>query len=384
MNEPFVVIGGGIVGSAIAWHLQEAGAETVLVERDLEPQGASAFSFASITAFDEPLRDVYLLKSLGMVGWHRWEKQLGGDIGLRWDGEIRWAETPEAADSLRTNIDQAAGRGYPVRAISEKEVRDHLPESKPTNVLAASLAPEDGQADPRAAIDAARGDFADRGGTLLVGRASLRFDNDRIEVRVGDHQFVAARVILAAGAETTAFLERLGWEIPMEPSPGLLVLTEPTQPIANGTVYVSPVTGPPIHLRQLCDGRVLIGERAQDHVAKDPTMGHARRLLQQAEKSFPPLGKTTIDHFTVEWRPMPRDHMPIIGPLQGPSIYVATAHSGVTIAPAVGELVAHELLEHQPAKRLETFRSDRFVDRHTELVRDVEEVFELHPETYLG
>ena len=56
MDRPVVVIGGGIVGTAIAHELRLSGAPTVLVERDIEPQGASAFSFASLTSFDEPQR----------------------------------------------------------------------------------------------------------------------------------------------------------------------------------------------------------------------------------------------------------------------------------------------------------------------------------------
>ncbi|MDP9233972.1 MAG: FAD-binding oxidoreductase, partial [Actinomycetota bacterium] len=97
MTDPVVVIGGGIVGSAIAFELQRQGTATILVERNVDPHGASAFSFASLTAFDEPLRDVYLLKSAGMVGWRRWSKELGVGIGFRQEGEIRWAETETAA-----------------------------------------------------------------------------------------------------------------------------------------------------------------------------------------------------------------------------------------------------------------------------------------------
>ena len=74
MSRPIVVIGGGIVGTTIAYELQKAGAPTILVERDLEPQGASAFSFASLTAFDEPQRDAYLLKTHGMIAWRELAK----------------------------------------------------------------------------------------------------------------------------------------------------------------------------------------------------------------------------------------------------------------------------------------------------------------------
>ena len=63
MSAPIVVIGGGIVGSAIAWQLQKRGAPVVLVERDAEPQGASYFSFASLTALDEASTSLYACSS---------------------------------------------------------------------------------------------------------------------------------------------------------------------------------------------------------------------------------------------------------------------------------------------------------------------------------
>lgn len=385
MNRPVVVVGSGIVGSAIAFELQKRGLDTILVERDIDPQGASAFSFASLTAFDEPLRDVYLLKTLGMVGWRRWTGELGDGIGVRWDGETRWAENQEDAAALRGQMDRAAGRGYPVRSITESSIKELLPASAPKEVLAAVFAPDDGQADPVAAIDVLRDAFADRGGTILVGRASLLFEEKGMQVRVGEDQIDASAVVVAAGAETTALLERFGWEIPMDPSPGLLVLTAPTEPLVTGTVYVSPSSGPPIHLRQLTDGRVLIGERAQDEVAKAPTMTHARKLLRQAQVSFPGLAAVDVDRFTVEWRPMPRDRKPIVGALPGlPALYVAAGHSGVTIAPALGELVAHELIEHEPAARLEPFRPTRFAEYQADAHRSVEEAFAAPSEVFIG
>jgi glycine/D-amino acid oxidase-like deaminating enzyme len=385
MTGPIVVIGSGIVGSAIAFELQSRGTTTILVERDVELQGASAFSFASLTAFDEPLRDVYLLKCLGMVSWGEWTKRYGDELGVRWDGEIRWAETHDGADKLRRQIEKAHGRGYPVRSISADEIRRRFPASAPGDILAASWVPEDGQADPVRAIDVLRGGFAELGGTILVGRASLLFDDPRVCVRVGEDRIDASSVVVAAGTETGALLERFGWEVPMDPSPGLLVLTEPTDPVVTGTVYVMPASGVPIHLRQRADGRVLIGERAQNEVAKDATMSHAQRLLAQARASFPSLGRVDIDHFTVEWRPMPRDGMPIVGSLPGlASVYIAAAHSGVTLAPALGELVAEEIIENKAATRLEPFRPARFSQHRADAYRSIEEAFETPSEVFLG
>ena len=374
MADPMVVIGSGIVGSAVAWKLQSGGAPTVLVD-DAEPRGASYFSFASLSAFDEPLSAVYFLKGLGMGFWRHWEKDLG-DIGVRWDGEIRWAETPEAAESLRKMIARATRRGAPVESVSADELARLLPNSKPGNVLQASFVPTDGQANPRKAIAKFREAFSSAGGQFLAGRARLRFEGDSIFVKVGEHEVGASKVLVAGGAETPEFLDRLGWDVPLEPSPGLLVLTESMDPVLKGTAYISPADGPAIHLRQQYDDRVLIGERSQDFVVTQPTIAHATELLRQAQRFFPILKGARVSEFTVEWRPMPRDGMPIIGPLPGfPAVYVATGHSGVTIAPAVAELLKQELVEGQPAPRLQPFSPARFANRQAAVAEQVEAAF---------
>lgn len=384
MDKPVVVIGGGIVGTAIAHELQLKGAPTVLVERDVEPQGASAFSFASLTSFDEPQRDVYLLKSHGLIAWRQWARIYGDKLGVRFPGEIRWAEATDAGRFLTEVLQRAEGRGYPVRFITGEDVKKLEPASDFSGTFTATYAPEDGQAEPLRAIETLTDAFSELGGTLLIGRASMTVEDSGITVRVGaEDRIEASTVVVAAGAETTAMLERLGWEIPMDPSPGFLCVTEPVERFTKRIVYVYPKGEVPVHLRQLEDGRVLIGERAQDEVAKNPTMEHARMLLGQARKAFPILKDVEVDHFTLEWRPMPRDKMPIVGQLPGfSSLYVATGHSGVTIAPAVAQFVAKEIVEGVEQARLKAFRPGRFSTHTADVQRSIEEAFA--PEVFIG
>jgi glycine/D-amino acid oxidase-like deaminating enzyme len=385
MDGPVVVIGGGIVGTAIAYELQMSQTTTILVERDIEPQGASAFSFASLSAFDAAQRDVYLLKTHGMIGWRQWSKVFGAELGVSFPGELRWAESDEGEGHLKSLFERAASRGYPVRSISREEIIEREPAGRPSSVRLACFAEDDGQADPVRAIDVLRGAFAESGGTVLVGRASVMVEDSGTTVRIGDDRVEASTVVIATGAETTNLLERLGWAIPMAPSPGLLSVTDPVERFLTGTVYVYPESGTPVHLRQAADGRVVIGERSQDEVARNPSRNHAERLLRQARRSFPALDATGVDHFTVEWRPMPRDGLPIVGPLPGlSSLYVATGHSGVTVAPAVARFVTQEIVHGAPVPRLKAFRPARFSVQQVDVARDIEEVFNGEPEMFIG
>lgn len=385
MDRPVVVIGGGIVGTAIAHELQLAGAPTILVERDVEPQGASAFSFASLSSFDESQRDVYLLKNHGMIAWRQWAKVYGDDLGVRFTGEIRWAESSEAGRFLTEVLRRADGRGYSARFITGEDVKELEPASDFSGTFTATYAPNDGQVEPLRAIGVMTTAFTELEGRLMIGRASLFIEESGITVRIGEDRIQASSVVVATGAETTALLERLGWDVPMDPSPGLLCVTRTVERFLNRTVYVYPKDDVPIHLRQLDDGRVLIGERAQDEVAQHPTQEHARVLLRQARKAFPILDKTDVDHFTVEWRPMPRDKMPIVGPLPGlSSLYVATGHSGVTIAPGLAQFIAKEIVDGVEQDRLKAFRPGRFSAHSADAYRSIEEAFSGASEVFIG
>lgn len=360
-QSPVVVVGGGIIGSAIARQLQRSGVETILVERDLEPQGASVFSFASLSAFAEPDPDMYSLKCLGMSGWRRWEREISGDIGLRWDGEVRWAQSAAGAGWLREMIEVATARGYSVQELSEQELVDRLPGSRLSGVLVASLAPDDGQVDTTMAISRLREEFVAAGGSIRLGRVSLRFGEKDLYVRVATEELRAVKVVLATGAETHGLLDKLGWEVPVDARPGMLVSTEPLEPVVTGTVYFYPAEGPAVHLRQMSDGRVVIGEWSQEYDASEVTEEHGRELLDQAALCFPSLGRAKLHRVTGESRPVPRDGMPIVGPLPGMrSLYVAATHFGVTLAPVLSRLAAQELLDDQPATQLQKCRPARF------------------------
>ena len=77
--------------------------------------------------------------------------------------------------------------------------------------------------------------------------------------------------------------------------------------------------------------------------------------------------------------------MPVIGPAPGlPALYIAVMHSGVTLAPSVGDLVASELLERRVAPRLEPFRPARFAERSVQVTLDLEDIFRQPAELYLG
>ena len=86
---------------------------------------------------------------------------------------------------------------------------------------------------------------------------------------------------------------------------------------------------------------MLVGERTQETPVTDPGARHARALLAQAARFFPVLAGVPVERWWLAWRAMPSDRLPIVGPLPWlDSLYLAVSHSGVTLAPVLGRLIA--------------------------------------------
>ena len=353
----------------------------VVVDPDRPGHGASVSSFASLSAFGKDPAAYYELAAAGMAGWSRWAERLGGGVGLRRDGELRWAGDPREADDLTERVARARRSGYPVRLIGEAELRHLLPTAEPGPVAAASFAPGDGQVEPAPVLRACRDALRQAGARLLLGRpAHVRVDDDGVRVEVGEELLRPSTTVLAAGAEAVEVAADVGLDIPTVASPGMLVETQLLPPLTAKVVYLPGDPGPPVHLRQRQDGSVLVGERSQEKVAADPSEEHAHALLAQAARFFPALRGVPVRRRILAWRAMPADRLPIVGPVPWlDELYVAVTHSGVTVAPALGRLVAREVADGEPDGLLAPFRPGRFAERATRVLLEVESVFRDRP-----
>jgi glycine/D-amino acid oxidase-like deaminating enzyme len=379
-DAPVVVVGAGILGCSIAVHLVDRGVRPVLIDPERPGQGASTGSFASVSALGKDPAAWFQLACAGVSGWTRFAERLGGDVGLRRAGEVRWAADPAAGRRLTRLVTSSRERGYPVRLIGREELGRLLPGARIGPVTAASHAPNDGQVEPPLVLAACRRVLEEAGARQLPGRARVRLDDDGVRVEVGEEVLRPRTTVLAAGAEAVQVAAEAGLEVQTVSSPGMLVQTRPLPPLTDRVVYLPGDPGPPVHLRQRADGSVLIGERTQETVATDPGRHHARALLAQAARFFPVLAGVPVDRWWLAYRAMPADRLPIVGPLPWlDSLYLAVSHSGVTLAPVLGRLVAREVADQVPDGLLAPFRPGRFAERATQVMLQVESVFREPP-----
>ena len=376
-----IVVGAGIVGASIAYHLSRRKDVAVTVlERDEPCAGASGHSFAWLNSFGKDPVSYHHFNRRSMDIWDRFARRLGMDLDLHWSGELRWESTPERAEALRQRIKQLQAWGYPIRIISSDEIRELEPGLSPGPVTTASFSEIDGRVDPLKVIEACL-QRAGEDGTVVHTHTpvtELCLDGQgKIEaVNTPSGEIGCDVVVLANGTATTELAATAGVHIPQQYSPGVVIRTDPQPPILHNVsvLHLPPIdkdrcrfiehprfAGHEIHLRQSADGTLAIGQGSQESVDRDDSQAHADALLSRAIHYLPALAGARAIPKPVGYRPMPIDGLPVLGFCQAtPNLYIALMHSGVTLAPLVGELGTIEIVDGARVEMLAPYRPERF------------------------
>lgn len=337
------VVGAGIVGAAIAYHLARRGASVTVLDRGRAAGEATGKSFAWINATWGNPEPYFRLRFLSMAEWRRLEDELDGGLGVVWRGCLIWDLPDEELEAFAT---RHAAWGYDVRLVERDEIAALEP-----NLIApperAAYAAGDGMIEPLATTRA------------LLAAAASHGAEIRLDTEVTDPRPRATGVdvcVLAAGAATAALCAQLGLALPMRPTPGLLAHSRPVAPLLRHIVEA-----PGLHMKQEC-GCIVAGEDFGGGPAPDDPEAEGRRLLALVGEHLRGADALELDKVTVGFRPMPEDGMPVLGFAPGvPGVYLATMHSGVTLAPAIGRFAAMEILDGARIEMLEPYRPERFL-----------------------
>ena len=378
-----VVVGAGIVGASIAYHLscRKDVAVTVL-ERNEPCMGASGHSFAWLNSFGKDPVNYHHFNRRSMDIWDRFARRLGGDLDLHWGGELRWESTPDRVEALRQRIKQLQAWGYPIRIISSDELRELEPGLSPGPVTIASFSEIDGRVDPFKVIEACLQRACESGTVVHTHTPVTELCLDgrgRVEaVNTPSGEIGCDVVVLASGTDTTELAATADVHIPQQSSPGVVVRTDPQPPILQNVsvLHLPPIdedrfrearildkSGHEIHLRQSADGTLAIGQGSQESVDRDDSQEHADDLLSRAVHYLPALVGARAIPTPVGYRPMPVDELPVMGFCEAaPNLYIALMHSGVTLAPLVGELATLEIVDGARVGMLAPYRPERFIN----------------------
>ena len=368
-SQRVVVVGAGIVGASIAFYLSRLGVDVTVLEAETPGAGASGHSFAWINSFGKEPRHYHDLNLRSLDTWDRFARLLDGEIGLRWGGHLTWASNESDAESLTAQVHRLQSWGYGARMVDEKSMMALEPGLEPGEVTAAAHTANEGHVLPPRVAKLCLDRMRLNGGKVRLNRrvTGILTPSGRgaTIVETSEGPVECDVVVLSAGLGNTELAASVGIDLPQQDSPGVVIRTDPRPPVLRSVaaLYCPPIGDgqQEIHIRQDVDGVLMIGEGTQESLARDDSQAHADDLLSRATHYLPALAGAKAIPVPVGYRPMPMDGLPVVGFAQGaPSVYIALMHSGVTLAPLIGELAATEITTGTSVDALEPYRLERF------------------------
>lgn len=364
-----VIVGSGIIGISLAYKLSQRKNTSIrVIDSEYPGCGATAHSFAWVNAFGKEPRNYHTLNRRSLDMWYRLSEQLDSDIGIHFGGELRWENTQWGAKTLLNRVQQLQGWGYPCRIISKEELLALEPELTPGNVIASSYSEADFHIETDKFIAVCLNKAIENGVSINSNTQVIDFshNNGRINsVITSKSEFACDIVILSAGVNITHLAALVNVHIPQQCSPGIIINTTKCKKV----MYHAAVIHAPskdekhqhIHLRQLNDGSLRIGQGTQEGINTNDSQEHADALLESAKTYLPIIGNASAIATPVGYRPMPIDGYPIIGFTESVSnLYVTLMHSGVTLAPIISEMATIEIVDGVKVDWFKPYRLSRF------------------------
>lgn len=374
-----LVIGAGVIGASIAYRLACRGVQVTLLDRALPGGGTSATSFAWVNSNEKTPLEYHRLNAESLRAHRRLRDDLQADLPsepagrhsrawLHESGGLEWTDTEEGRARLREKIRRLQAWGYRIEILDQSAVQALEPRLRLDGLTAATFCPDEAWVDAPAMVACLVAAAQARGAKVHTGAAgeviAIERDGSRVTgVRVASgERLVGEHVVVAAGRWTDRVAALAGIEVPLAPTCGLLAVTGA---IEHGVSHVVHVPG--MHFRPDPSGGLVLQSGATDatvtmETPPDPNLPGCEMLLVRLARFLPSAASARIVEARVGVRPMPADGYPIVGPVEArPGLYLAVTHSGVTLAPLLGEIVAAELATGTPDPRLASFRPARCV-----------------------
>jgi D-amino-acid dehydrogenase len=370
-----IVVGGGIVGSSVAYHLARDGVEVALVDRRHEGRATDAGAgIVSPPTSSRSESDAWFGLAAAALGYYpalaeRLADEQDGDVGFGQPGLLAVAP-PGREDAFATVLERTRGRqaatGHPapgsVDELAPAEATDLFP---PLAAPARAFHYRDaGRVDGRTFAGALRR-AGERHGVETVDAtvASVRVEDGAVAGVVADGQaHDASAVVVAGGAWSRSFGADLGVTVPVDPHRGQICHLDAGTD-ASDWPMVTVVGGE--YLVPWPDGRVAAGATREVDAGFDPrvTAGGVHEVLDETLAVAPGLADADLVDVKVGLRPASPDGLPVLGGVPDvDGAYLATGHgaTGLTLGPYSGTLVAQAVRGESPEHDLGPFAVTRF------------------------
>ena len=363
-DHDVAVIGGGLMGSAIAWGLARSGQRVVVLDEGDIAFRASRGNFALVWVHS---------KGLGLPRYSAWTMQssdswaefarilqddTGIDVHFERPGGFNLAlserELEARANMLERLQSQPGMQRFDYEMLDREAVKKALPHIGP-EVTGASYSRFDGHCNSLRLFRALNAGMQKLGVTYLSERRV-----ERIDFAAGEFTMItprgevrAPKIVLAAGIDNARLAPMVGLSVPVRPQRGQLIVTEKTAPFLHYPVQT---------LRQTDEGGVMMGD-SQEEAGADPTVTYPviSVLADRAIRMFPLLANLNIVRTWAALRVMTKDGFPVYDESPTfPGAFSAACHSGVTLAAGHALHLAPSIAAGRLPESFEPFSARRF------------------------
>jgi sarcosine oxidase subunit beta len=350
-----VIIGGGIVGSSIAWHLTQAGYRNVLmVEREShQGKGSTGKSMGGVRAQFATAPNIQM--SLYSIPFYAaFEERLGHPSGYRDQGYLFVATKPAHLEYLKTNQALQKKLGLQqVRMLTREEIVEMVPQLRSDDILGGSFCPTDGFVDPYSVMVGFTTRACEQGATLWRSTevTAIHHNGTGIAGVETTRGAVSTRVVVnAAGAWAAEAAALAGVELPVEPMRRMLIPTEPFDGVSHAVPMVVDMTNG-FHFRPESLGFLLAWNDPEETTGykTDFDPGFIEKVLVRAADRVPCFENLAVNPKRA-WAglyEMSPDHHAILGPVPDvKGFFCANGFSGhgAMHSPATGKIVADLIL----------------------------------------
>jgi hydrogen cyanide synthase HcnC len=353
----FAVIGGGLVGAAIAFGLCDGKRRVALLDEGDIALRASRGNFALVWVQS---------KGLGMPDYAQWTRRSsdawqGLAAQLKQETQIDVAFSRRGGFTLCLSEAELVTRTEQIKRLHNQsdlpyEILDHAQTKARLPLIGPSVAgsifcPLDGHANSLRLLRALHLGFARRGGLYLPNHAVTKImDGFRLETQSGIIE--AQRIVLAAGLGNAALAPMVGLNAPVRPLKGEIIVTERTAPFLQHPI---------VNLRQTDEGGVMIGDSQEETADLRVRSGAIATMASRALAMFPHLAALNVVRSWAALRVMTPDGFPVYqqSPTH-PGAFLAICHSGVTLAAAHAQHLAPMLANGALDASLSNFSAKRF------------------------
>lgn len=381
-----VVIGGGVVGSAIAYFLSREKLKVTLVEKGCAAGGTSGKCDGNVAVYDALPGYGCQMNKMSQDMFPAMAEELEDDIEWTRKGSVVLIENEAEMTIAQAHCREMVAYGMPYRIMNSNEVREDEPNLADDIVGGIEVAC-DGSLNPMALcnglIKGARKFGADVLNFTAVTGISLSANGKVEKILTNKDDIATENVVNAAGVWSPEIGEMVGLDIPVKPRQGQLIVGERSLPVAKRKIsefgyimakfekldYRRNVTpemekyGVALVFEPTAALNFLIGSSRQFvgmDTACDPAV--LRGMAQRAIRFFPVLKDIKIIRTYAGLRPYTPDHMPIISDTRIPGFYIATGHegNGIGLSLITGQLMTQMICQSEPDISLEPLRFDRF------------------------